>query len=77
MSADDQFKINLNQNLWGLVVGLGALGAAEHFNLCVLFWFGVLLSSWMSISVMATTIPYTINYWKYKMKRAREHGESP
>ena len=75
MSADDQFKINLNQNLWGLVVGLGTLGAAEYFHLCVLFWFGLFLSTLMMLSVVITTIPYTINYWKAKMKRSRAYEE--
>jgi hypothetical protein len=73
MNPDDHVKLNLNQNLWGLVVGLAALGTAEHFNLCVLFWFGAIFSFLMMVSVIITTVPYTYNYWKYKMKRAREH----
>jgi len=44
MSADN-FKINLNQNLWVLVVAFIALGASEYYRLCTLFWFGVVLSS--------------------------------
>jgi hypothetical protein len=28
----DAFKINLNQNLWGLLLSLSALGAADHFR---------------------------------------------
>ena len=75
MSADDHVKINLNQNLWGLVVGLAAIGFAEHFGLCTLLWFGKILSLLMMVSVIITTIPYTYNYWKYKMARAREHGK--
>lgn len=66
MSATDQFKISLNQNLWGLVVGLGALGAAEHFGLKTLFWFGLAVSVIMLISIAFTTTAYTINYWKKK-----------
>lgn len=64
----EQFKINLNQNLWGLVVGLIGLGVAEHFNLCTLFWFAVVVSGVMVLSVIFTTIAYTINYWKEKLK---------
>ena len=30
MSLDDKFNVNLNQNLWGLVVAYLALGSAEH-----------------------------------------------
>ena len=63
-SASDQFKINLNQNLWGLVVGLGALGAAEYFDLRTLFWFTVVVSAIMVLSIAATTLAYTIKYWR-------------
>ncbi len=62
----DQFKVHLNQNLWGLVLGLVALGCAEYYKLCVLFWFGALLSGVMVISVTICTIAYTINYWSKK-----------
>ena len=37
MTNADQFKINLNQNLWGLVLAFGSLGAAERFNLTTLY----------------------------------------
>ncbi|OGA67066.1 MAG: hypothetical protein A3G83_14340 [Betaproteobacteria bacterium RIFCSPLOWO2_12_FULL_68_20] len=65
-SPDEHFKINLNQNLWGLVVGLGFLGAAEHYGLSTLFWFAVAVSGIMVASVAATTLAYTINYCKHK-----------
>ncbi len=65
-SLDEHFKIHLNQNLWGLVVGLGFLGAAEHFGLSTLYWFSVAVSVIMLASVAATTLAYTINYWKHK-----------
>jgi hypothetical protein len=58
----EKFNINLNQNLWGLVVGLAALGAAEHYNLCKLAWFGFFVSGLMSLSLLVTTIAYTIRY---------------
>lgn len=63
-AATDRFKINLNQNLWGLVVGFIALGAAEHYNLCTLFWFASIVSVIMLISIGVTTLAYTIKYWK-------------
>lgn len=68
MSTDDQFKINLNQNLWGLVVAFGALGVAEYFHLCTLFWFSAVLAGIMILSVAVTTLAYTMNYWKNKQK---------
>ena len=58
----EQIKINLNQNLWGLIVGLSALGLAEYFALCTLFWFSAIISVIMIISVAATTCAYTLNY---------------
>ena len=67
-SPDDQFKINLNQNLWGLVVGLAALGLAEYYRLGVLFWFAAVVSGLMALSLSVTTVAYTIRYWKNKMK---------
>ena len=65
----DNFKVNLNQNLWGLVVGLGALGAAEHYHLCKLGWFGLFISGLMSLSLFATTTAYTINYCRERLSR--------
>lgn len=67
MTADN-FKINLNQNLWGLLLALVTLGASEYFNLCTLYWFGFILSILASISFLFSLIAYTINYWKGKMK---------
>ena len=37
MAVEDKFNINLNQNLWGLVVAYAALGVAEHWCLRWLF----------------------------------------
>ncbi len=64
----EQFKINLNQNLWGLIVGLSALAIAEHYRLCTLFVFATILSGFMIISVAFTTYAYTTNYCKNKDK---------
>ena len=66
MSAAEQFKINLNQNLWGVVVSFGALGAAEYYKLSTLFWFAVVVAVVMVASIAVTTLAYTINYWKNK-----------
>jgi len=63
----EPIKINLNQNLWGLLVTLITLGAAEYFELCTLYLFGLGLSILASISFTITLTAYTINYWKDKM----------
>lgn len=62
----EHFKVNLNQNLWGLVISLVTLGTAEFHGLRTLFWFGVTVSSITLISVTVTTFAYTVNYWKHK-----------
>ena len=58
----ENFKINLNQNLWGLIVSFGFLGIAEYYKLCVLFWFSVIPSIAMTISICYSTYYYTLNY---------------
>lgn len=60
----ESFKINLNQNLWGLLVSYGFLGSAEHYELCTLYWFALISSVVMTISVVFTTFAYTKNYIK-------------
>lgn len=62
----DNFKINLNQNLWGLLVSLGFLAGAEYYELRVLFWFSVVPAAAMIISICFTTGAYTANYVRNK-----------
>ena len=59
---EKQFKINLN--LWGLVVGLGGLEAAEYLRLCALFWFSLAVLVLIGPAVAVTTFAYTRDYWK-------------
>jgi hypothetical protein len=63
----DNFKINLNQNLWVLVVALITLATSEYFGLCTLYWFGLILSILTSISLVFTLVAYTYNYCKTKL----------
>ena len=65
-SPAENFKIKLNQNLWGLVAAYGALGAAEHWGLRRLGCLSFIMAIGMTISVLATTLIYTINYWRDK-----------
>ncbi len=66
MPAQEQFKVSLSQNFWGLVVAYAALGAAEHWCLKWLFWLSAVAAVGMTASVLATTLAYTIYYWKNK-----------
>jgi hypothetical protein len=52
----EAFKINLNQNLWGLIVAFGSLSLSEHYQLCTLFLFSVVVSSVMTLSNVITSI---------------------
>ena len=63
----ESFKINLNQNLWGLIVAFASLGLSEHYQLCTLFWFSVVVSVAATLSVVITTITYTIKYCRGKL----------
>ena len=64
----DKFKINLNQNLWGILASFSFLGISEFFELCVLFWFSATLSLTMLISICITTFAYTRKYASDKNK---------
>lgn len=66
-NLQEQFKINLNQNLWGLVVAFVSLGVAEHFKLCTLFWFSVFISFIMVASIAITTFAYTKDYYRKRI----------
>lgn len=61
-------KINLNQNLWALLISYGFLGTSEYYDLKTLYTFSYCISIITSISYAITLIPYTIRYWKNKMK---------
>jgi hypothetical protein len=67
MAVEDKFNINLNQNLWGLVVSYGALGAAEHWSLDGLRLLSLVASAGMTLSVLITVGFYTWNYCKRKI----------
>lgn len=66
--VSENFKINLNQNLWVLVVSFLGLGFAEYFELPKLLKLSFLLSVVSIISVFFTLVFYTINYCKNKNK---------
>jgi hypothetical protein len=61
-SVSENFKINLNQNLWVLVVSFGSLGLSEYYLLDTLYWFSLIASVVSLISLAFTTWAYTANY---------------
>lgn len=68
MPVEDKFNINLNQNLWGLVVSFVALGAAEHWCLKWLFRLSLVVSVAMSASALLTVTFYTWSYCRKKLE---------
>lgn len=66
MTPEDKFKINLNQNLWVLVVGFLSLGLSEYYDLEKLGILSLALSILALISVVTTLLFYTIQYCKNK-----------
>jgi hypothetical protein len=62
----ENFKINLNQNLWVLIVALLTLGCSEYFKLKMLYYFGFWLSIPASISIILSLFYYTKNYIQNK-----------
>jgi hypothetical protein len=70
INPTEKFRINLNQNLWGLIVALTGLGLGEYYSLCTLFIISLIVSIGASISFLFTLVAYTINYWKNKMRKS-------
>jgi hypothetical protein len=66
--AIGDIKVNMNQNLWGLLISYVSLGISEYYKLTVLLCLSIILAIILTISVIITTIAYTLNYWKEKMK---------
>jgi thiamine transporter ThiT len=63
MSVEDKFNVNLNQNLWALLVSYAALGAADHYHLSWWFlWLARILATLMTASVVAGVLFYTVHY---------------
>jgi hypothetical protein len=67
MAAEDNFKINLNQNVWALVVSYAALGASEYWGLKLLCRFAFIASAGLTLSVLITFGFYTWNYCRQKV----------
>ena len=68
MALEDKFNINLNQNIWGLVISYAAVGLSQRFGFHELWWLAFVVACAMSLSVLATLALYTVNYCRNKWK---------
>jgi len=68
-NIQDNFKINLNQNLWGLLICLISLGLSEFFHLCTLYYISLILSCAAGLSFILTLCAYTRKYIKDKLDK--------
>lgn len=59
-------SLNLNQNLWGLVVAMTALGFGEFYKLGALRLLAFITACGMMTSLAVTTIAYTKDYCRKK-----------
>lgn len=75
MALEDQFRINLNQNLWALVVAYGALGAADHWCLKYLLWPSLVASYILTFMVLISFGFYTGHYCVSKCAQAQNIRE--
>jgi cytochrome c oxidase subunit IV len=77
-SADAIKQLKLNQNLWALLLSLGALGAADYFKLSATFrWLSLILAIVMTLSVLVTTAFYRFITVRKNAKNRNEsdHGQ--
>ena len=77
MALQDQLRVNLNQNLWALIVAYGALGAAEHWCLKYLLW-PSLAASWILTGMVLVSFGfYTYHYCVRKCAKSRVVKNGP
>jgi len=67
-----RFHINLNQNLWALIVALAGLAAGEYLGLRYIRYLSLVLACLLSVSVLVTTYFYTVEYRARKSRKAED-----
>ncbi len=72
--ATEKSVPNLNQNVWVLVVFLGALGAAEYWHLSVLEWTALPAAAFCVGCVICSTFWNTRHYCRRKAHQLRMVG---
>lgn len=67
----EKVNINLNQNIWALIVCLTALGVSEYYALLKLMLIAWLLS-WLCAGILCCClIFYTVNYCTHKVNKIK------
>lgn len=66
MAIEDKFKINLNQNLWGMVVSYVTTGLSQRYGFHELWWLSFVVACVMSLSVLICIAFYTFDYCQRK-----------
>ena len=69
VDISDKFNINLNQNLWVLIIGYLGIGVSEFYCLRMLFLFSTILSVATTISMICCLDAYTKEYRNKKLKK--------
>ena len=62
----DKININLNQNLWGLLIGYLALGLSDFYELELLYTLSAIFAITMTSFVLVAFFFYTFKYIKKK-----------
>lgn len=63
----DKFNINLNQNLWALIVSFLALAISEYYCLKTLFILSTVMAGFATGSMIFCLVAYTKHYWNKKL----------
>lgn len=71
MALEDKLDVNLNQNLWALVLAYAFLGAAEYWDLNWLRCLSLIMAVPLSIFVLVSMLFYTIHYCVRKCIKTR------
>lgn len=69
--SDIKIDLNLNQNLWAVLISLVGIGFAEYYKLSVLFVFSCILGVMTFLSFCFTLYFYTFHYCKNKKSKNR------
>jgi hypothetical protein len=73
--AMDKLKINLNQNIWWLIISYSTVGFSQRYGFHELWWLAFVMSCFCSLSVLICLAFYTINYCRHKYGNANSEAK--